>query len=209
MLIWIRAWCYPVVQIQDWAATSGLDPKQTYVWICSLCVNQHKLPSNPAATFEQRIVSIGTLLPLLCPWNDPVYVKRLWCLYELWLASRSTNCTVEVLFPENEVCTGDAFSMCVLVHVHMSRQIRSILKCNDAYMVGIEVCGCRHPVVYSFVNGGEFRGVFVSEAPNLSIFNSLLKSEAIFTPCYGSHSKGIYCVGQTVHESKLTARDCE
>eukprot|EP00041_Stephanoeca_diplocostata_P031082 m.959446 g.959446 ORF g.959446 m.959446 type:complete len:1169 (-) comp23882_c0_seq47:1609-5115(-) len=92
-----------IQSIQSWASSSGLDPKRTYVWICSLCVNQHNLPSNPAATFEQRIVSIGTLLPLLSPWNDPVYVKRLWCLYELWLASRNTDCTVEVLFPENEV----------------------------------------------------------------------------------------------------------
>lgn len=76
---------------------SGQDPKRTYIWICCLCVNQHdmeKSEESPAALFENKIISINTLLPLLTPWQNPLYIKRLWCLFELMCAVEN-KCKVE------------------------------------------------------------------------------------------------------------------
>eukprot|EP00041_Stephanoeca_diplocostata_P036501 m.1336101 g.1336101 ORF g.1336101 m.1336101 type:complete len:666 (-) comp24879_c1_seq57:6148-8145(-) len=100
-------WGYKFLEVirtlEDWVLRTGRNAKTTYIWMCALCVNQHNIPANPAATFEERILSIGLLLPLLTPWNEPLYVKRLWCLYELWLASRRDVCQVQILFPEHDV----------------------------------------------------------------------------------------------------------
>ena len=71
-------WGYRVVDViqavEHWSASTGRDPKRTYVWICSLCVNQHAAfaDDNPAEHFQERVYSIGTLLPLLQPWNKPM-----------------------------------------------------------------------------------------------------------------------------------------
>ena len=36
--------------------------------------------------FGDRVVAIGRVLPMLEPWDDPGYVKRAWCLFELYTA---------------------------------------------------------------------------------------------------------------------------
>jgi hypothetical protein len=70
-------WGYRFVDViqavEHWTASTGRNPKRTYVWICSLCVNQHAAfaDDNPAEHFQERIYSIGTLLPLLQPWQEP------------------------------------------------------------------------------------------------------------------------------------------
>jgi hypothetical protein len=49
-----------------WAQMSSRDPKNTYVWICSLCLNQHRIgttsivsPDELANEFGPRVQSIG------------------------------------------------------------------------------------------------------------------------------------------------------
>ena len=56
--------------------------------MCSLCINQRCIPADLAATFKGRVEGIGLLLPLLSPFDQPAYVKRLWCLFEMWTAAR-------------------------------------------------------------------------------------------------------------------------
>ena len=88
------SWGYKVVEVADalqqWTAQNKLDPKKTCIWICSLCLNQHRMgaevatPEQLAKEFGDRVTSLGRILPMLEPWNDPGYVSRAWCLFELY-----------------------------------------------------------------------------------------------------------------------------
>ena len=91
------SWGYLVVEVSAalsaWCERHERDPKRTAIWICSLCLNQHRLGGGEAATpddlakeFGDRVVALGRILPMLEPWHDPGYVKRAWCLFELYTA---------------------------------------------------------------------------------------------------------------------------
>lgn len=65
------------------------DPKKVYVWICCLCNNQHRVVENLqngfAVEFEEfetnfrsKVLGIGNVLALLCPWDGPKYLTRVW-----------------------------------------------------------------------------------------------------------------------------------
>eukprot|EP00041_Stephanoeca_diplocostata_P000797 m.16965 g.16965 ORF g.16965 m.16965 type:complete len:319 (-) comp11115_c0_seq2:34-990(-) len=89
-----------VEALECWCRTRDLSFKRTYVWLCELCVDQHQRQPN---LDEVKLVveSIPTVLPLMIPWMQPVYVKRLWCLCEYSLAVRY-GCRVEVLLTPND-----------------------------------------------------------------------------------------------------------
>ena len=73
------SWGYRMVDVvgalADW--TQGMDgeqelPTRTYVWICSLCLNQHGFPRGHAqgperlaAEFKSRVMALGRVLPML------------------------------------------------------------------------------------------------------------------------------------------------
>ena len=101
------AWGYKFAEVlaalETWTTSTSRDPKRTYFWVCSFCLNQHGTngllrgddvdPSDPKAAasrlakgFYDRIVGIGRILPMLEPWDNPGYVKRAWCLFELYTA---------------------------------------------------------------------------------------------------------------------------
>ena len=92
------SWGYEVAEVSAalsaWAERSERDATRTYIWICSLCLNQHRIDGGEAATpdlakeFGDRVVALGRILPMLEPWDDPGYVKRAWCLFELYTAIR-------------------------------------------------------------------------------------------------------------------------
>lgn len=83
-----------------------LNPKRTYVWLCCLCINQHRVveqTKNKQAKgsgmlsvaavdfyteFRERVTGIGQLLAMMAPWNDPLYLKRIWCIFEIYTASQ-------------------------------------------------------------------------------------------------------------------------
>ena len=43
-------------------------------------------PDDLAGEFGPRVQAIGRLLPMLEPWDDPIYLSRAWCLFELYTA---------------------------------------------------------------------------------------------------------------------------
>eukprot|EP00040_Diaphanoeca_grandis_P037971 m.252141 g.252141 ORF g.252141 m.252141 type:complete len:389 (-) comp33902_c0_seq8:1036-2202(-) len=88
------SWGYKVHDVvdalTDWAVVHRRDPKRTYIWICSLCLNQHRIaatlsPEQLAKEFGERVESIGRVLPMLENWQNPGYVKRAWCLFEYFV----------------------------------------------------------------------------------------------------------------------------
>jgi hypothetical protein len=105
-------WGYKVLSIagalKRWATKTERDPKRTYVWICALCLNQHRIvqtmtPDELSAEFGARVSAIGHLLPMLEPWRDPQNLKRAWCLFELFTAiGEGGKVAIDVVLTEEE-----------------------------------------------------------------------------------------------------------
>jgi len=130
------SWGYTIGDIIDTLQThcerQSLNPKTTYIWICCMCVNQHRvveqalsqatmkkssntssgilLPSSSSSPstssvnffdeFRNRVVGIGHILAMMTPWDDPLYLKRVWCIFEVFTANeQDNNCQVTIVMP--------------------------------------------------------------------------------------------------------------
>jgi hypothetical protein len=88
---WYYTLADTIAALDEWIKKTGRDPQRTYVWMDALCLNQHRIseqlsPELVAAEFGPRVEAIGRILPMLHPWDDPVYTNRAWCLFELYTA---------------------------------------------------------------------------------------------------------------------------
>ena len=107
-----------IIALENWCKEEGRNPKRTYVWICALCVNQHDASAEVKTAdffkreFGERVKAIGTILPLMLPWDEPLYLTRAWCLFELYTAiSFEGACTITAIFtPEQEALFKEAVS---------------------------------------------------------------------------------------------------
>eukprot|EP00040_Diaphanoeca_grandis_P029878 m.175813 g.175813 ORF g.175813 m.175813 type:complete len:1446 (+) comp31832_c1_seq1:205-4542(+) len=99
------SWGYKVKDVVDalaeWTRTQGREPKQTYIWICSLCLNQHRIvkaltPDKLAQEFGDRVTGIGRILPMMEDWKNSGYTRRAWCLFELYTALRMKAHVIDV-----------------------------------------------------------------------------------------------------------------
>jgi hypothetical protein len=117
-------WDYTIVAVASalWRWTQSemrcRNPKRAYVWICSLCLNQHRIgqmtvsPQSLAHEFGSRVQSIGRLLTMLEPWHNPLYLTRAWCLFELYTAIGSgveINVILTVRARTTKLCARHVF----------------------------------------------------------------------------------------------------
>jgi len=109
-------WRYTIGDIADvltnYCNSNGLDPKKVYVWICCLCVNQHRVVEmkkrNEDIPFEKfrdvfhgRVTSIKHVVAMMSPWTGPEYLNRVWCIFELFTAD-TMGCKVTIEMPKRE-----------------------------------------------------------------------------------------------------------
>lgn len=107
----------------DFCHSQSLDPKKSYIWMCCLCVNQHRVVENHNSGMQQqldnnqqggdpmkldffslfsdRVTSIGHLLALMSPWDNPSYLKRVWCVFELYTA-HEIGCAISIVMPPQQ-----------------------------------------------------------------------------------------------------------
>lgn len=109
-------WGYKIGDIADtlldYCITNKLDPAETYVWMCCLCINQHRVAEQKAnggtgmLNFEEefpvKITKIGHMLAMMAPWQKPLYLSRIWCVFELYTAARLPDCKLSILMPPQE-----------------------------------------------------------------------------------------------------------
>lgn len=74
------------------------EPCKVFIWICLCCNNQWRLlgdepPANPdylKDAFETRLLRMsnikGVMIVLLDTWDQSVYTKRIWCIFEVFRA---------------------------------------------------------------------------------------------------------------------------
>ncbi len=106
------SWGYVVKSIVDTLVAKcladGRDTKRTYIWICCLCNNQHRI-GNDVVTFDQfrktfygTVTGVGRLWSLMSPWDNPQYLKRIWCVFEIYVANTEAGVEAEIIMPEEQ-----------------------------------------------------------------------------------------------------------
>ena len=97
------AWGYTWEQILSALEDAGHG--SSYVWLDAFIVNQHhaldKELEDWLRTFKTGVEQIGHVVVILAPWDDPVYVKRAWCVFET-IAALDAKVKREVVFPPSE-----------------------------------------------------------------------------------------------------------
>ena len=54
------------------------------------------------AIFGERVKKIGHLLAMMAPWGAPVYITRVWCIFEIFTAHTTDGCTLHIVMPPQE-----------------------------------------------------------------------------------------------------------
>jgi len=99
--------------LTDYCNSYQLEFKRTYIWICCLCVNQHRVAENKRNgvevqfqefhdIFRDRVTGIGHVVAMMSPWDKPVYLTRLWCIFELYTANENEHCEVTIAMPSSD-----------------------------------------------------------------------------------------------------------
>lgn len=111
------SWGYTVEDIGDtllqFCRSHEAKPEETYVWLCCVCINQHRVKEAQKAgniipfeefchEFKQRVEGIGHIIAMMVPWRNPGYIKRIWCDFELYTAT-NRGLQVTVLMPPREI----------------------------------------------------------------------------------------------------------
>lgn len=83
------------------ALTTAIGPTENYYWI-DVCVNnQWEAPQLPyewwSSTFLSAIGKIGNTCLVLSPWDDPIPLKRAWCLWEI-VCTKTTHALFTIQF---------------------------------------------------------------------------------------------------------------
>jgi len=81
-------WAYKVSTLQKgieaWRKSSDqIKTMNEFFWICFFCNNQFR-PNITLDTFKERVMSIGHVIAILDTWKNPEYLKRKWCIYEVF-----------------------------------------------------------------------------------------------------------------------------
>jgi len=112
-------WGYEISDIADalvaYCRDRSLDAERTYVWICCLCINQHRVKAMQAAgevvpfdefqsAFSAQVRGVGKVLALMAPWQKPRYLTRVWCVFEMYTAVSMGKklVEVEIIMPPRE-----------------------------------------------------------------------------------------------------------
>jgi len=102
-----HAWRYNFTELMSalTAFKESHPSTQHYFWI-DLCVNnQWEAPSLSyewwSSTFLSAIGKIGHTCLVLCPWDDPIPLKRAWCLWEI-VCTRTTSAKLTIQFSHAE-----------------------------------------------------------------------------------------------------------
>eukprot|EP00931_Biecheleriopsis_adriatica_P099907 TRINITY_DN7474_c0_g1_i1.p1 TRINITY_DN7474_c0_g1~~TRINITY_DN7474_c0_g1_i1.p1 ORF type:complete len:644 (+),score=116.58 TRINITY_DN7474_c0_g1_i1:50-1981(+) len=90
-----------------------LDTWAMRLWMCVLCINQHRVKERLAAgesvpfgefsaSFGSQVQHIGRVLAVCSPWQKPTLITRAWCVYELFMAIMTPDVTLELIFPPEQ-----------------------------------------------------------------------------------------------------------
>lgn len=108
-------WSYSIGDIVgalcDFCETHNLNLKRTYIWVDCFCINQHRVIEqketvgtgmlNFEEEFSATLTGIGHMLAMMVPWHAPLYISRIWCVFEVFTAHIS-GCKIDIILPPSE-----------------------------------------------------------------------------------------------------------
>ncbi|KDO22626.1 hypothetical protein SPRG_12265 [Saprolegnia parasitica CBS 223.65] len=88
-----HAWQYLFLETVDslerFFADRGLSD-DAVIWFCVFNNNQHLAATQSFAswstTFKDSLATIGNVVMIMHPWNDPIVLRRSWCVFEVYVA---------------------------------------------------------------------------------------------------------------------------
>lgn len=81
-----------------------------YLWVCFFCNNQFRLSANAddlETVFTARLQNIGKMVAMLDQWKKPVYLSRIWCIFEQYIATEK-QIQIEIIMPAAEASSLQA-----------------------------------------------------------------------------------------------------
>jgi len=112
-LSWVWGYKLSVVQsgLKRWAKQTKSSPRDVFVFMCFFCNNQWRILVEGAAAgsdnleviFSAKLKMIGRLVALMDDWSEPLYLTRVWTIYEQYVASTLGDkvCKVQFILPES------------------------------------------------------------------------------------------------------------
>ena len=101
-----HAWKYRFVDVMDALEFHFKDNLDVIIWFDLFSNNQHiTLDLNFdwwCGTFKSAIEKFGYTVMVLCPWDDPIPLKRAWCIWELYCTCVSNSTFAIALSDENQ-----------------------------------------------------------------------------------------------------------
>ena len=103
-----HAWRYPfydiVADVMEQHAESHPD---AYFWFDLFTNDQNEVASKDfewfSSTFRDGVRDIGTVLLILSPWDDPMLIRRAWCLFEIFNSLAAPNVELLICLPRSEI----------------------------------------------------------------------------------------------------------
>ncbi|KAI8618074.1 hypothetical protein BC830DRAFT_1079451 [Chytriomyces sp. MP71] len=103
-----HAWSYLFLDVLEaldlFCESSELDPATTHFWFDCMTVSQHQSGMATrnfnwwTTVFKNAVETIGNVVLVMQPWDDPKPLKRSWCLFEIFTAN-VTNSTFKISMP--------------------------------------------------------------------------------------------------------------
>merc|ERR1711915_434096 len=96
-----------VSALGSWCADHPDKPvSQQFIWICFFCNNQHRHiveeslngSDDLESQFYNRLHSVDSMLILMDSHRKPQYIRRIWCVFELYVAVEE-EIPAEVILP--------------------------------------------------------------------------------------------------------------
>lgn len=93
-------WQYKLSTVRScltrWAVSNNRDPEEVFLYCCFFCNNQWRIlversshgSDNLEDVFETRLNRIGEVVALMDSWRNPLYVQRIWTIYEQYIAAK-------------------------------------------------------------------------------------------------------------------------
>jgi len=105
------SWCWQytlsqvVGALTNWCNQSGRQAEKTWLWMCFFCNNQYRIGSMAGTdelkqAFEASLVSIGQMIIIMDDYFQPMYISRVWCIFEAFI-SVEQNIEPDVALPDS------------------------------------------------------------------------------------------------------------
>ena len=104
-------WKYPVATVTDalefWLEETHAEPQSVFLYMCFFVNNQYRIlyecdgagSDNLEDVFEGTLKRIGQMVAILDDWHSPVYLTRIWTIFEQFTAIKLGDVPVTIVLP--------------------------------------------------------------------------------------------------------------